>query len=169
MSLIRNAVLATALIFAAPAFAQSALTLQFADPAWDGVTVPAGQQCKLQGGEGATPELDVSGIPAGTTTINLAFNDETYQPMNDGGHGIIAFAVTPTGDVATLPSIPGNSEDLPDGASVATASRGTGEYASPGYLPPCSGGQGNSYSATATALDASGKELATGKIELGKY
>jgi len=89
--------------------------------------------------------------------------------MDDGGHGIIAFAVTPTDGTASLPSVPGGTADLPEGVSVATASRGTGDYASPGYLPPCSGGQGNTYSATVTALDSAGIELAAGKIELGKY
>lgn len=165
------ALVATGLAFAlaAPAFAQGALTLKFSDPAWDGKTVPAGQQCPLQGGSGATPAIDVSGLPEGTTKVNVAFNDETYQPMNDGGHGVIGFDVTPNNGAASLPSVPGNSADLPAGASVTTASRGTGDYASPGYLPPCSGGNGNLYTATVTALDASGKELASGKIELGHY
>ncbi|HWA20746.1 MAG TPA: hypothetical protein VG757_17295 [Devosia sp.] len=50
-----------------------------------------------------------------------------------------------------------------------TKNRGTGDYDKPGYLPPCSGGQGNLYSATVTALDASGATLAEGKIDLGHY
>lgn len=151
------------------AMAQAPLTLRLADPAWDGVTIPEGQQCALQGGSGTTPAIEVSGLPEGTTTVDVAFSDETYQPMNDGGHGVIAFAVTPVGGTATLPSVPGGTADLPEGASVATPSRGTGEYASPGYLPPCSGGAGNTYSATVSALDGASKELATGKIEIGKY
>lgn len=154
---------------AGSAIGQETLTFKFADPAWDGVTIPEGQHCALQGGSGATPAIEVSGLPEGTTTVSVAFNDETYQPMNDGGHGVIAFEVTPAEGTTTLPSVPGGTADLPEGASVATASRGTGEYASPGYLPPCSGGQGNTYSATVTALDSTGQELATGKIELGKY
>jgi hypothetical protein len=154
---------------AAPALAQDALTLKFIDPAWDGQTVPADQHCPLQGGHGATPPIEVSGLPDGTTMVNVAFNDETYQPMNNGGHGIIGFDVTPQNGTADLPSVPGNSADLPAGAHVVTAARGTGDYASPGYLPPCSGGNGNLYTATVTALDASGKELASGRIELGHY
>jgi phosphatidylethanolamine-binding protein (PEBP) family uncharacterized protein len=161
---------ALALAFAAlPAFAQGTLTLKFADPAWNGQTVPAGQQCPLQGGHGATPAIEVSGLPEGTRHLNVAFNDETYQPMNNGGHGVIGFDVTPTDGSATLPSVPGNTADLPEGASVTSPSRGTGDYASPGYLPPCSGGNGNLYTATVTALDDSGKELASGRIELGHY
>lgn len=152
-----------------PALAQSALTVAFADPAWTGAALPADQHCPLQGGHGATPALDVSGVPDRTTMINVAFNDETYTPMDDGGHGVIGFDVTPSGGKASLPSVPGNTAALPAGAHVTTAARGTGDYASPGYLPPCSGGRGNTYTATVTALDSSGKELATGKITLGKY
>lgn len=156
-------------VLAFPAFGQDTLTITFADSAWNGETVPPDQHCPLQGGHGATPALEVSGLPEGTTSVTVAFNDETYQPMNDGGHGVIGFDVTPTDGKATLPSVPGNTADLPAGAHVVRASRAPGEYASPGYLPPCSGGQGNTYSATVTALDSSGAELASGKITLGKY
>jgi len=53
--------------------------------------------------------------------------------------------------------------------AVFAAARAPGQYASPGYLPPCSGGAGNTYSATVIALDVAGAELASGKITLGKY
>jgi hypothetical protein len=152
-----------------PALAQSQLTVAFADPLWTGDKVPADQHCPLQGGHGATPALTVAGVPDGTSQITVAFNDETYQPMNDGGHGVIGFDVAATGGTATLPSVPGNTAELPAGAHVVTASRAPGDYASPGYLPPCSGGNGNTYSATVTALDSTGATLGTGKITLGKY
>jgi hypothetical protein len=156
-------------LISASAFGQGTLTVAFADPAWDGKTVPTGQQCSLFGGMGQTPALQLSGVPDGTTKITLAFNDETYTPMGNGGHGVIGFDVTPTGGSVTLPSVPGESDQLPTGVSVVTKSRGTGDYDKPGYLPPCSGGQGNLYSATVTALDASGATLAESKIELGHY
>ncbi len=153
-----------------PAFAQSALTGAFADPAWNGETVPAGQQCPLQGGTGATPALQVFDIPEGTTQINVEFNDESYRPLStNGGHGIIGFTVTPANGTATLPSVPGNTADLPEGAVVVAPARAPGQYSSPGYLPPCSGGARNTYSADVKALDASGALLAQGKITLGKY
>ncbi len=161
--------LIAALLIATSTVGQSFLTVHFKDDAWDGRKVPAGQQCPLQGGKGATPKLEVSGLPEGATRIVVAFNDETYQPMNYGGHGILGFDVKPVQGVAQLPSAPGNTADLPDGVSVTTASRGTGDYASPGYLPPCSGGNGNLYTATLTALDAAGKEVGKGRIELGHY
>jgi hypothetical protein len=156
-------------LISASAFGQSTLNIAFADPAWDGKTVPAGQQCSLSGGMGATPALQLTGVPDGTSKVTLAFNDETYTPMGNGGHGIIGFDVTPTGGSVLLPSVPGESDQLPTGVSVVTKNRGTGDYDKPGYLPPCSGGQGNLYSATVTALDASGAKLAENKIELGHY
>ncbi len=162
------AITLAALIF--PALAQSTLTVAFADPAWDGETVPEGQHCALLGGSGATPAMQVSDIPEGTTQINVEFNDESYRPLSTGGgHGIIGFAVTPENGTATLPSVPGNTADLPEGAMVVAAARAPGSYASPGYLPPCSGGAGNTYSADVKALDASDTVLAEGKITLGKY
>jgi hypothetical protein len=153
------------------AFAQdAALTVTFADPAWTGETIPEGQQCPLQGGSGATPALHVVGVPAEATAIEVAFNDETYIPMNDGGHGILRFAVTPENNEVELPSVPGNTADnLPEGVTVKSAARGEGDYASPGYLPPCSGGQGNTYTATVLALAADDRVVGHGTLTLGKY
>jgi hypothetical protein len=132
--------------------------------------VPEGQQCPLQGGTGATPALHVADVPAETTIIEVAFNDETYAPMNDGGHGILRFAVTPENNEVDLPSVPGNTADnLPEGVTIKTAARGEGDYASPGYLPPCSGGQGNTYTATVSALAADDRILGAGTVTLGKY
>ncbi len=153
-----------------PAFAQSELTVSFADPAWTGDTIPEGQQCRLHGGDGFTPALEVSGLPEGTTQINVEFNDESYAPLSkDGGHGIIGFAVTPVEGTATLPSVPGYSTDLPEGASVVAAARPGPPYDSVGYLPPCSGGSGNTYAAVVRALTADGTEVGNGRIVLGKY
>ena len=151
------------------AFAQAALTVKFTDPAWDGKTIPKDQICSLQGGKGSTPAIEVSGLPEGTVKITESFNDETYQPMNNGGHGVIGFDVTPSGGVATLPAVPGESDQLPVGVSVVTKERGTGDYDKPGYLPPCSGGNGNLYTMDVTALDASGAKLGTAHVELGHY
>lgn len=146
------------------------LTVTFADPAWTGETVPEGQHCALQGGSGATPALHVAGVPDGTTTIEVAFNDETYTPMDDGGHGILHFEVTPENHEVDLASVPGNTaEGLPEGVTVATAARGEGDYASAGYLPPCSGGQGNTYTATVRALNGDSQVLGQGEISLGTY
>ncbi len=58
---------------------------------------------------------------------------------------------------------------MPRGVQVVRPSLATGEFASPGYLPPCSGGRGNTYEAEVKALSAQGKVLAKTKMSLGKY
>ena len=76
-------------------------------PPWDGVKVPEGQQCHLFGGNGATPEISVQGLPDGTAQIRLEFNDKSYAPLSEnGGHGVIGFMVS--GADAVLPSVPGS-------------------------------------------------------------
>ncbi len=150
------ALLTTAFVMiASSAFAE--MQVKLVAP-WDGVKVPDGEQCTLFGGQGSTPGFDITGLPAGTTQVNVEFNDKSYSPLaNDGGHGIIGFSVS--GESATLPPMPGLTTDLPDGVMVVKAARSTGQYASPGYLPPCSGGRGNRYTATIKALSANGDVL----------
>src|SRR5690606_10678861 len=95
-SMLFGTALAAAIVLAAgPAFTQEALEVSFADAEWNGEAVPEGQHCSLQGGSGATPALEISGVPEGTTEIHVAYSDETYQPMNNGGHGTIGFTITP--------------------------------------------------------------------------
>jgi len=161
--------LMVAAMASAPVLAQDSFAVSFADPAWDGETIPEGQQCSLQGGMGASPALEVTGLPEGTTQVNVAFNDETYQPMNDGGHGTLGFAVEEGATSATLPSVPGETEDLPEGVTIAAENRTSGDFLRPGYMPPCSGGNGNTYSADVSAIGEDGTELATTHITLGKY
>ena len=153
-------------IMAGAAIAQS-FSASLAPP-WDGVEVPSGQQCHLHGGDGATPIFTLSGLPAGTVSIRVEFNDKSYEPLaNDGGHGVIGFAVS--GPNAVLPSVPGMTAEMPEGAEVLAAARTGGEYASAGYLPPCSGGRGNRYMADVIALDANGAEVGREAVELGLY
>lgn len=135
---------------------------------WDGKKVPAGQHCKLFGGNGSTPPMQVAGIPAGTTWLVVEFNDRDFGPLsNNGGHGVIGFPVR--GATATLPAVPGMTDALPGNARVLKAARSTGEYASRGYLPPCSGGRNNRYFAEVKALDQAGKVLGKAQVELGRY
>lgn len=157
---------------AAPAAAPAGpLTATFADPAtWNGKTVPASQVCQKFKGSGATPALNLTNVPAATTAVVLAFNDETYQAMNNGGHGAVRFAVTPANGAVTLPSAPGETDALPAGVTTEKAHLAS-DYSGTGgaYLPPCSGGKGNTYTATVTALDAAGAKLGETRIVLGTY
>ena len=152
------------------AFAQAALTVKFTDPAWDGKTVPKTATCSIDGNKGAmSPALEVSSVPDGTVKITESYNDETYTPMDHGGHGVLGFEVTPAAGVVTIPSVPGESDQLPAGVSVVKKGAGGGQYDKPGWLPPCSGGNGNLYTMDVTALDAGGATLATAHVELGHY
>ena len=150
------------------------LKVSFADPAWTGKAIPQGQHCQLFGGKGATPALKVENIPAGANAIIVEFNDLSFAPLsNDGGHGKIGYWVK--GSSAVLISTPGETDKLPEGTFIESRARATGQYASPGYLPPCSGGKGNTYVAEVKAVFKSqndkdaNKLLATGKITLGSY
>ncbi len=150
------------------------LTVSFASPVWDGIKVPSGQQCKKYGGKGATPSLVVSGIPAGANAVIVEFNDMTYAPLSyDGGHGKVGFWVS--GSTATLKSVPGGTAKMPAGTFLEARNRAGGAWASPGYLPPCSGGRGNTYAAVLKAVykpkveGEKGRLLAIGRITLGTY
>lgn len=144
------------------------LTVAFADASWTGTNIPKGQQCSKFSGKGATPALTISGVPEGAAEIIVEYNDESYAPLSyDGGHGKIGFLAT-TG-TTQIPSVPGESGRMPEGGRVVANTRATGSYAATGYLPPCSGGKGNLYSADVKAVDANGAILAFGKITLGRY
>ena len=149
------------------------LRVTFTDAAWTGQAIPTGQQCRRFQGQGNTPALRVENIPAGANAILLAFNDETYQPMNSGGHGIVGFRIT--GNSATLAPFPGEvTTGLPQNPFIEAENR-SGGFGGPGYLPPCSGGQGNTYSVTVLAVSksdtnpADNKILAQSKVTLGKF
>ena len=74
-----TALLATFAIMVGPAWAGK-LDVSFADASWTGKKIPKGQHCRKFGGDGATPELMVSGIPEGTTAILVEFNDASSSP-----------------------------------------------------------------------------------------
>lgn len=93
--------------------------------------------------------------------------------MDIGGHGIVGFRAE--GPTAVLPSVPGETmTGLPSGAFIEVTNR-SGDYGGPGYLPPCSGGQGNLYTVTVKAVfkseanPADNRLHAQSRLELGKY
>lgn len=152
-------------VFGSAAYADMSVKL---GGGWDGKKIPAGQHCPLQGGKGKTPPMSVSGIPNGTTWIFVEYNDRDYKPLStNGGHGIIGFPVK--GASANLPAVPGMTGRLPGNARVIQAARGTGDYASDGYKPPCSGGRNHRYFAIVKAVSAQGKVLDKTRVEIGRY
>ena len=76
---------------------------------------------------------------------------------------------------ATLIAVPGGTNALPEGTWLVKKNRARGAWRSKGYLPPCSGGKRNTYSADviAVTIDPTSKEvqeeLAETTIRLGKY
>jgi hypothetical protein len=147
--------------------AQADMTVSLKAPR-DGKTVPDGQHCRLFGGDGSTPPMHIAGIPEGTVLLRIEFNDLSYDPLSyDGGHGVVGVDVT--GAEIELSALPGMTADLPEGTRIISKSRSSGKYASDGYLPPCSGGRGNLYSASVKAMSADGKMLGKTKLSIGKY
>lgn len=145
------------------------MTVSFSDPAWGGGKIPSGQHCSKQGGKGATPAFSIANVPDGTVEFHVEFNDQNFQPLSyDGGHGTIGFKHA-GGASAELPSVPGETSSLPDGAWVVKKNRAKGSFSRPGYLPPCSNRRNHKYWALVKAMDANEDELAEVKITLGRY
>jgi len=151
------------------------LNITFVDAAWDGRTIPPGQQCRRDGGNGSTPAIRVANIPPDASQLLIEFSDKSFMPMDKGGHGIIGFHLQPGTSEVTLPSLPGHTFDLPEPYFVVSAHRRASWDAPGAYLPPCSGGSGNYYYITIKALFAPDqleqmpKMLGRGKINMGRY
>lgn len=163
-----------ALVFGGAAYADDDLTVEFADPAWDGSRIPAGQHCEKFGGNGSTPPLKVSGIPPEADAIVVEFNDRDSRRLSyDGGHGKIGFIIEPGVGTVVLPPVLGGTNDMPDGVWLVKKNRATGAWSTPGYIPPCSGGRNNMYEAEVYAVIREGDddydEIAEGEIRLGRY
>lgn len=161
------ALMMAGVLMAAPVMARD-LKVELLKP-WNGRRVPEGQQCRLFGGDGATPPMQVSRIPAGTVWIVAKFNNRSNKPMSkDGAHGQIAWPAT--WPYTYLYPVPGMTGLPRGGAFVVEPSRATGPYASPGYLPPCSGGQKHKYEVDIVAVDGNGNVLGERRnISIGKY
>jgi hypothetical protein len=130
------------------------LDAKFSNTNWNGKEIPDNQWCSLFGGNGSTPKIKLSNIPKGTNAIIMEVNDESYMPLSsNGGHGKIGFWIKKGSSSVTLVSVQGEtSENLPKDTFIEASSQSTGKYATNGYLPPCSGGRGNLYSADIKAV-----------------
>ena len=162
------------LLVVSTACAEEELSVTLADPAWNGKNIPVDQVCNKFGGiQAKSPALKIEGIPADADALLLSFNDESYAPMDKGGHGVVLVQLK-NSSTAQVQSIPGETDMLPTGISVVKKHRGTGWSGTGGaYLPPCSGGRGNKYSIDISAIkggtDGSGTTVAKGKIVIGSY
>jgi len=143
------------------------LIVSFVDPIWDGIRIPAGQQCTAYGGNGASPRLLIKNIPSGANVLIMEYSDKTYPPMDNGGHGVIGCRLHRGTKEITIPSIAARAKDLPEGFFLVAP------MDTP-YAAPCSGGIGNLYYVTVKAVYEApqGKEsklLAKSVVNLGEY
>lgn len=160
-------ILSAVMVMGLPLAASAQMVVGLQAP-WDGKRVPKGQHCQPQGGQGATPAMQVSGLPKGTASVVVQFNDRDFGPLSrNGGHGQIGVAVK--GNKVSIPSVPGMTAKMPQGVTLVAAARSTGELVTKGYLPPCSNRRDHRYFADVLAVGADGKVLDKATVELGRY
>lgn len=136
---------------------------------WDGITIPKGEQCKVDGATNpATPALDISNIPTGATSLIFVYSDKDYVPMSNGGHGLFQYALPKGATNVTVPSIKGNTFDIPKEFKVIAPHRGTAKGKAGVYMPPCSGGRGHNYFLTVQAVKGY-SIIGETTVKLGKY
>jgi len=146
-----------------------ALDAKFADESWDGVKVPAGQQCQKFGGTNpATPKLIVSEIPPGSNALVLEYSDRNYEVMDNGGHGVMKFTFDTGKSQVEVPSVLGHTFDIPKEFTLIEAHRSPKWDKAGAYMPPCSGGKNNEYYVTIKAVKDD-EVTATTVLEMGKY
>lgn len=144
---------------------------EFVNKKWNNSEVPKEEVCSNYNTRaGKTPAISLSHIPKGTNKIILAFSDETFSGMRNGGHGVIAYKIPKLTSSITVPSIKGETFDIPKNFSIVTEHRG-GKFGKKegAYLAPCSGGKGNTYSVIIKAVDDSDKTLSSTSLTLGKF
>lgn len=146
------------------------LSATFTDDIWKKSAVPKTEVCSnFNTKPGSTPSIALENIPANATKIVLKFSDETFHGMRDGGHGVIAYSIAKNSSALTIPSVKGETFDLPKGFTSAIAHRGEKFGKTPGaYLAPCSGGKGNTYSVLIKAMDGD-KILDATSLTLGAF
>lgn len=152
----------------------SKLGVSFADSSWSGKIIPNGQNCKHFGSNGSTPKLTVSNIPSGANAVIVEFSDRSYTPMDNGGHGKVGIWTNGKSSI-TIPSVAGETKSVPNNMFIEAHHLGTHRGQAGAYLPPCSGGKGNTYYANVKAVYKAKNDkeesrlLGKGKIILGVY
>ena len=163
-------------LFITSSHGESTFSAEITDENWGGKRIPRDHVCKRFGGKDAhSPQIRVIGIPQEATAILLSFNDETYGPMNRGGHGMLIFDHQGA-SAALVPSIPAETSEIPELFTAFKDHRGSSWSRTKGaYLPPCSGGSNNFYSVEISAVIMGGdkrtitKTISTVKVVMGRY
>lgn len=147
------------------------IDVSFVDEKWNGKVVPLDEVCSDYNIEaGSTPGLYIENLPAGAKKIILKFNDKTFTKMDNGGHGVLSYKIEDETSNIEIPPQYGETFDLNEGFEVVTAHTGTRFNKKAGaYLPPCSGGKGNTYTVDISIVDEENNILSTKEVVLGKY
>jgi len=165
-------ILGVATMCVAISTASFAMEVSITDKSWDGKTLPDGQQCNKFGGDAKTPPLKITDMPTGANLVVLSFSDTDAPSMDNGGHGVIAYAVNTDGDKLEIPSVPGHTYTLPEGFTMFQAHKGPNWDTEGAYMPPCSGGGKHNYTLKVEVVSMKGTEvsiLGTDTLKLGVY
>ncbi|KAB7886528.1 hypothetical protein [Poseidonibacter ostreae] len=100
--------------------------------------------------------------------VLVLFSDFTYKPMDNGGHGQIGINISNESNIM-IPSIKGETKAMPANMFINKEHKGLKRGQAGAYLPPSSGGKGNSYYATVKALDSNDEVLKSMDIQMGKF
>ena len=159
----------TALVTLALSANAFAMDVKFNDPAWDGKKIPEGQQCVNYNGKNpATPNITVTDIPTGAESLVFVYNDVSNKRMQNGGHGIVEFALPKGATSAEVPRVFGHTYEVPVGIEMVAEYRSRAGEAGGAYKPSCSGGKKHLYTVDVQAWQGD-TVLAETTVEMGRY
>ena len=148
------------------------LIVRFTDERWTHGSVPDVGRCRECGGQGFSPPLRVSNVPAGANRLVIAFRDITAHELGGiSNHGALSME-TNGADEISVPSVDERTATLP--ASVAIAqNHGTRHRPAIGYLAPCACEGDHRYEVQVRAVSQGSEPgsdeqvLARGRLVLG--
>ena len=147
-------------------YAADPLVIKHTDKSWDSKIVPKKGICLRRGGDGFSPEIQISKIPENTAVLKLMFTDMDFGKK--GGHGGIETPVNGKTEIV----VPSFRDTLPKGFKgikkhhcKPCRSIGGNDY----YNGPCSPQLKHTYKVFVYAVSKNGKTLSKGNLTLGKY
>ena len=157
-------------LFTSLGLSAASLTATFTDDMWKKNVLPKSEVCSnFNTKVGSTPSIKLENIPVNTTKIVLAFSDESFKGMSVGGHGVISYAIPKNSSMIVIPSIKGETFDLPKDFTTVVKHRGEKFGKTPGaYLAPCSGGKEHVYSVLIKAMNED-QILDSASLTLGTF
>ena len=166
---LKKAVALTALATVALSTNAFAMEVTFNDEMWNAEKVPEGQQCLNFGGKNpATPSMTVSDIPVGADTLVFVYNDVSNKRMQQGGHGMVSYALAKGARSAQIPRVFGHTYEVPVGMEMVAEYRSRAGEVGGAYKPPCSGGTNHLYTVDVQAWQGDMMTAET-SVVMGRY